>query len=65
VADGERPLKFELDITASFRNLNSFIDSYPICFKGLSEQKKLIKLDPDKANSSGREGRKAAGLFRE
>jgi hypothetical protein len=26
VVDGERPLKFELDIRFSFRNLNPFVD---------------------------------------
>jgi len=28
--DGDRPLEFELDIAFSFRNLNSFVDQYPL-----------------------------------
>jgi len=33
VVDGERPLKFEFDITILFRNSIPFGDQYPICFK--------------------------------
>jgi hypothetical protein len=32
VVNGERPLKLELDITLSFRNINPFVDQYSICF---------------------------------
>jgi hypothetical protein len=33
VVDGERPLEFELHISFSFRDLNPFIDQYPVCFE--------------------------------
>jgi hypothetical protein len=35
VVDGERPLKCKLDNTFSLRNLNPFIDQYPICFDSI------------------------------
>jgi hypothetical protein len=35
VVSGERPLKFELDITFSFGNLNPFVDQYLICFNSI------------------------------
>jgi hypothetical protein len=44
VVDGERPLKFELDITFSFRKLNLFLDRDPICINSILKafQKKKI-----------------------